>query len=232
MARAGLLYQAAVSSCLTVPPGDGYCGRLHARGCEGATAYGGSPGAGKSQFLLDRAFTRHRTSFIMRRQYGDLSALIDDAIKLHGSRDGFNASPPPRLRINEDRVIHFRAAHLPSDVASTMGQARDILGIDEATQFTEAMVRFLMDWVRSAVEGQRCRTVLATNPPLSAEGLWFVRMFAPWLDPGFRDPAGSGELRWVVTDAEGRDEWVGGPDDVRVVNGLVFCLWLRHPPTK
>jgi hypothetical protein len=60
--------------------------------------------------------------------------------------------------------------------------------------------------VRSAVEGQRCHTVLATNPPLSAEGLWFVKMFAPWLDPGFRDPAGSGELRRVVTDAEGRGE--------------------------
>ena len=61
--------------------------------------------------------------------------------------------------------------------------------------------------------------MLATNPPLSAEGLWFVKMFAPWLDPGFRDKAGPGELRWVVTDAEGRDEWVSGPDDVRVVNG-------------
>ena len=44
-------------------------------------------------------------------------------------------------------------------------------------------------------------------------------MFAPWIDPGFRDKAGPGELRWVVTDAEGHDEWVKGPDDIRVVNG-------------
>ena len=172
-----------------------------------------------SQLLLGLAFTKHRTSFIMRRQYGDLSALIDEALRIHGSRDGFNASPPPRLRISEDKVIHFRASHLPSDVQATMGQARDFLGIDEATQFSEDMVRFLMGWVRSSVEGQRCRTVLATNPPLSAEGLWFVEMFAPWLDPGFRDKAAPGELRWVVTDAEGRDEWVNGPNDVRVVNG-------------
>jgi hypothetical protein len=179
--------------------------------------YGGEPGGGKSQLLLGLAFTRHKRSFVMRRQYGDLSALIDDAIKIHGSRDGFNASPPPRLRLSEDRVIHFRAAHLPGDEQGTMGQARDLLGIDEATQFTESQVRFLMGWVRSEDPDQRCRTVLATNPPLSAEGLWSVKMFAPWVDPGFRDKAGPGELRWVVTDAEGKDEWVSGPNDIRVV---------------
>jgi hypothetical protein len=184
--------------------------------------YGGEPGGGKSQLLLGLAFTRHKRSFIMRRQYADLSALIEDALKIHGSRDGFNASPPPRLRIDAERTIHFRAAHLPGDEQGTMGQARDLLGIDEATQFAESQVRFLMGWVRSEDPNQRCRTVLATNPPLSAEGLWFVKMFAPWLDPGFRDKAAPGELRWVVTDAEGRDEWVSGPDDVRVINGQLM----------
>jgi hypothetical protein len=181
--------------------------------------YGGEPGGGKSQLLLGLAFTKHKRSFVMRRQYADLSALIDDALKIHGTREGFNASPPPRLRLAEDRVIHFRAAHLIGDEQGTMGQARDLLAIDEATQFGESQVRFLMGWVRSEDPNQRCRTVLATNPPLSAEGLWFVKMFAPWLDSGFRNPAKPCELRWVVTDAEGRDEWVNGPDDVRVVNG-------------
>jgi hypothetical protein len=181
--------------------------------------YGGEPGGGKSQLLLGLAFTRHKRSFVMRRQYADLAAIIDDALKIHGNRDGFNASPPPRLRLSEDRVIHFRAAHLIGDEQGTMGQARDLLAIDEATQFAESQVRFLMGWVRSEDPDQRCRTVLATNPPLSAEGLWFVKMFAPWVDPGFRDKAAPGELRWVVTDAEGRDEWVSGPDDIRVING-------------
>src|SRR5262245_5340289 len=51
--------------------------------------YGGEPGGGKSQLLLGLAFTRHRTSFIMRREYGGLSALIEDALRIHGSRDGF-----------------------------------------------------------------------------------------------------------------------------------------------
>ena len=90
--------------------------------------YGGEPGGGKSQILLGLAFTRHKRSFVMRRQYADLSALIDDALKIHGGRDGFNASPPPRLRLSEDRVIHFRAAHLIGDEQGSMGQARDLLG--------------------------------------------------------------------------------------------------------
>jgi hypothetical protein len=184
--------------------------------------YGGEPGGGKSQLLLGLAFTRHKRSFVMRRQYADLSAIIDDALKIHGSREGFNASPPPRLRLDEDRVIHFRAAHLIGDEQGTMGQARDLLAIDEATQFAESQVRFLMGWVRSEDPQQRCRTVLATNPPLSAEGLWFVKMFAPWLDAGFRDKAAPGELRWVVTDVDGHDEWVAGPDDVRVANGQLM----------
>src|SRR5688572_25316942 len=48
--------------------------------------YGGEPGGGKSQLLLGLAFTRHKRSFVMRRQYADLSALIEDALKIHGSR--------------------------------------------------------------------------------------------------------------------------------------------------
>jgi hypothetical protein len=100
-----------------------------------------------------------------------------------------------------------------------MGQGRDLLGIDEATHFAESQIRFLMGWVRTETPGQRCRTVLATNPPLTAEGLWVNKMFAPWLDPKHPNPAKPGELRWVVSDEDGNDEWVDGPDDTRVVRG-------------
>jgi hypothetical protein len=44
-------------------------------------------------------------------------------------------------------------------------------------------------------------------------------MFAPWLDPTYPKPAKPGELRWVVSDEEGKDEWVDGPDDCRTVRG-------------
>lgn len=183
--------------------------------------FGGAPGGGKSQVLLGLAFNEHKRSFILRREYGDLERLIEDALKINGSRDGFNGSPPPRLRTRDGRLIYFRAAHRVGDEQGTMGQGRDYLGIDEATQFAESQVRFLMGWVRSEDPTQRCRTVMATNPPLQAEGLWVVRMFAPWLDERHPRPAMPGELRWVISDADGKDEWVSGPDDVREVNGKI-----------
>ena len=181
--------------------------------------YGGEPGGGKSQLILGLAFNEHRRSLIMRREYGDLERLIEDALKINGGRRGFNGSPPPRLRVSTEKTISFRAAQRVGDEEGTMGQGRDFLGVDEATHFAKSQIQFLMGWVRTEVEGQRCRTVLATNPPLRPEGLWVNAMFAPWLDARYPFPAKPGELRWVVTDEDGNDEWVDGPTDTREVRG-------------
>lgn len=169
-----------------------------------------------SQLILGLAFNEHQRTLVMRREYADLDRLIEDALAIHGSRDGFNGSPPPRLRINEKQVINFRAAQRVGDEQGTMGQGRDLLAIDEATHFAESQIRFLMGWVRSEDPDQRCRTVLATNPPLSAEGLWVNKMFAPWIDPKFPYPAQPGELRWVISDSDGNDKWVDGPGEYEV----------------
>lgn len=179
--------------------------------------YGGEPGGGKSQLILGLAFNEHQKTLIMRREYGDLDGIINDALKIHGSRDGFNGSPPPKLRISDKRLISFAAAHRIGDEQGQMGKGRDLIGIDEATHFAESQVRFLMGWNRTDDPGQRCRVVLATNPPLSAEGLWVISMFAPWLDPQYPDPAKPGELRWVVSDEDGRDCWVAGPGEYETV---------------
>ena len=177
--------------------------------------YGGEPGGGKSQLILGLAFNEHKRTLLMRRQYGELDRLVEDALKIHGSRVGFNGSPPPKLKISDTQIIDFAAAHRVGDEQSQMGKGRDLLGIDEATHFAEQQIRFLMGWNRTDDPTQRVRTVLATNPPLTAEGLWVIEMFAPWLNPQYPNPAKPGELRWVVSDDEGKDEWVDGPDDVR-----------------
>lgn len=184
--------------------------------------YGGEPGGGKSQLVLGLAFNEHKRSMILRRQYGDLLRLIEDALKINGGRRGFNGSPPPRLHIDAERAIYFRAAQRVGDEQGTMGHGRDLLGVDEATHFAESQIRFLMGWVRTEIPGQRCRTVLATNPPLTAEGLWVNKMFAPWLDERYPKPAKPGELRWCLSDADGKDEWVAGPDDTRTIRGKVI----------
>jgi hypothetical protein len=178
--------------------------------------YGGQPGGGKSQLILGLAFNAHERSHIMRRQYGDLDRLIEDTLKIHGSRDGYNGSPPPKLRISDDKIITFGAAHRVGDEQGQMGKGKDLLGIDEATHFAESQIRFLMGWVRTENPKQRTRVVLATNPPLTAEGLWVIQMFSPWLDPRHPNPAKPGELRWVVSDSEGQDRWVEGPGKYQV----------------
>ena len=177
--------------------------------------YGGEPGGGKSQLIAGLANNCHQRSLIMRRKYGDLGRIIEDVLKIHGSRNGYNGSPPPKLRLDADRIIEFGAANRVGDEQDWMGRGRDFLGIDEATHFAESQIRFLMGWNRSEDPKQRVRTVLATNPPLTAEGLWVIQMFAPWLDPTYPEPAKPGELRWVVTNADGKDEWVNGPEDYR-----------------
>jgi hypothetical protein len=179
--------------------------------------YGGEPGGGKSQLILGLAFNEHQKSLIMRREYGDLDGIIGDALKIHGTRDGFNGSPPPKLRINDRQVISFAAAHRIGDEQGQMGKGRDLIGVDEATHFAESQIRFLMGWNRTDDPEQRCRVVLATNPPLRPEGLWVIKMFAPWLDPQFPNPATPGELRWVISDDEGNDRWVEGPGEYEVL---------------
>lgn len=184
--------------------------------------FGGEPGGGKSQLCLGLAFQAHKRSLVMRRKYGDLDRLIEDALEINGSRAGFNGSPPPKLRVSADQVIDFGAAQYVGDEQSWMGKGHDLLAIDEATHFAENQIRFLMGWVRSEDENQRTRVVLATNPPLRPEGLWVVKMFAPWLDPKFPRPAKAGELRWYYCDADGIDRWVDGPGSYELTDGRVM----------
>jgi len=178
--------------------------------------FGGEPGGGKSQLCLGLAFNEHQRTLVMRRQYGDLDRLVEDALKIHGTRDGFNGSPPPKLKITENQIIDFAAAHRVGDEQGQMGKGRDLIAIDEATHFAESQIRFLMGWNRTEDPNQRCRVVLATNPPLTAEGLWVIKMFAPWLDPQYPRPAKAGELRWVISDDDGNDRWVDEPGEYEV----------------
>lgn len=186
--------------------------------------YGGAAGGGKSGLIVGLALRAHQRSLVMRRQYSELSGIIEDTLAHYGTRDGFNGSPPAKLRTADGRLIEFGGAKLPGDEQSWKGQPHDLLAIDEASEWNESQVRFLMGWVRTTVPGQRCRTVLATNPPhQQGQGQWLREMFGPWLDPehpAYR-PGGEygrepGELLWVVTDGDGKDQWVDGPEPVEI----------------
>jgi hypothetical protein len=53
--------------------------------------------------------------------------------------------------------------------------------------------------------------VIASNPPMGAEGDWLMVWFAPWLDPLFPQPAAPGDLRWACVKGDGTMAWVDGP---------------------
>lgn len=184
--------------------------------------YGGEPGGGKTSLLNGLAFTAHRRSLIMRRQYTDLGNIIEEALRLNGGKDGFNGSPPPRLRRPDGRVIDFFAASKVGDEQHRQGNPFDLLAVDEATQMAESQIRFLMGWLRSAEDKtQRKRVVLATNPPLTADGYWVVEWFAPWLQDTFPDPAKPGELRWAINGDDDKLIWVDGPKPVSYKGRIV-----------
>jgi hypothetical protein len=71
-------------------------------------------------------------------------------------------------------------------------------GFDEATEFTEAQVRFLLAWNRTTTPGQHCLAVLCFNPPTTSEGRWVIKFFAPWLDDKHPNPAKPGEVRYFA----------------------------------
>lgn len=167
--------------------------------------YGGAGGGGKTDLGLGLAFTAHRRSLILRRKYANLGSLTERALEIHGSREGFNGSPPPLLRTQDGRYIQFAGNQYLGDEQDWQGQPFDLKVFDEATQFLEMQVRFHIGWLRSTTPGQRVRAVLATNPPVDADGDWIIGFFRPWLDLTHPRPAKPGELRFYVTDPDGKD---------------------------
>lgn len=171
--------------------------------------YGGAGGGGKSDLGLGLAFTEHRRSLILRRRYANLSGLTERAIKINGSKQGYNGSPPPLLRTDDDRYIQFGANQHLGDEQDWQGIPFDLKYFDEATQFLEQQIRFHLGWMRLSDEvldkNQRVRAVLGSNPPVDADGDWLIGMFRPWLDITHPKPAKAGELRWFVTAEDGSD---------------------------
>ena len=179
--------------------------------------YGGAAGGGKTALACGLAITRHRDTLFIRREATQLGGVVDEVGRIiDPARKGFNGQHnvwriPPWDGI-ERKIVFGSTPHLGNETRY-QGRARDLLVVDEAANMLESQVLFLMGWVRSTVKGQRCRTLLCSNPPTSAEGEWLVRMFAPWLNPYHDNPAAPGELRWFAR--------VNG-EDIEVSSGDTF----------
>ena len=175
--------------------------------------YGGAAGGGKTSLAVGLCCTRARESLFVRREATQLGGVIDYMAEVVGSTDGLNKTEkvwelPPWDGIK--RKVVFGSCPNPGDSTKYMGRPKDHLIVDEAANMLEAEVAFLRGWVRSTIPGQRCRTLLCSNPPTTAEGAWLTKWFAPWLDPHHPNPAEPGDLRWYAS-VDGKEvEWPDG----------------------
>jgi Meiotically up-regulated gene 113 len=106
--------------------------------------------------------------------------------------------------------IDIAGCEQESDKQRFKGDPHDLIVFDEGTDFLESQYRFIIGWNRSTDPKQRCRVIVASNPPTTAEGLWVVKYWGPWLDTTHPNPAKPGELRWFTT-INGEDREVAGP---------------------
>jgi hypothetical protein len=170
--------------------------------------YGGAAGAGKSALLAGLAVENHTKSIIFRREYPQIRGLVDEVARILGTREGYNGQDRV-WKLGGDKVLEFGSVQHEDDKEKYQGRAHDFKGFDEITAFTESQYRFLIGWARSTKDDQRVRIVCAGNPPMTAEGAWVIKYWAPWLDPTYPYPAKPGELRWFTT-IDGKDVEVDG----------------------
>jgi hypothetical protein len=126
-----------------------------------------------------------------------LRRINKDAVKIKprieeilGHDSGYNGQLQ-RWRLGE-RQIDIAGCEQESDKQRFKGDPHDLIVFDEGTDFLESQYRFIIGWNRSTDPKQRCRVIVASNPPTTPEGLWVVKYWGPWLDTTHPNPAKPG----------------------------------------
>ena len=158
--------------------------------------YGGAAGGGKTDLLLGAAL-RHKRTIIFRREFTQLSAIIDRGLEIFAKYGTFNAQKY-FWRLTGRRKVELGSCQHVGDEQKYQGQAHDLKEFDELGHFTESQFRTIIGWLRSSDPKQRCRVIATGNPPLNPEEEWIIQFFAPWLDPEHSKPARPGELRYYA----------------------------------
>lgn len=183
--------------------------------------YGGAAGGGKTDLLLGLCLTSQEHSIIFRREAVQLVGIEERMAKILGTRKGYN-SQDGLWRLPGGKVMELGSVKEPGDWIKYQGRAHDAKLFDEICHFTEMQFRTLIGWLRTDKPEIRQRVVCAGNPPTDAAGEWVKRFWAPWLDPQHPNPAKPGELRWFVTNEDGEDQEVPGPEPVMIGGDLMM----------
>ena len=191
--------------------------------------YGGAAGGGKTDLAVGKALTQHYEVLVMRREATQLKGVLRRLEQLLGTRDGYNGQDKRWSKAGPRGVdIEFGSCPNLGDEAKHQGNPHDLLVFDEAANFLEQQVNFLLGWNRSTRAGVHSQALLTFNPPTTAEGRWIVDFFGPWIDKKHAlYPTAPGDIRYVVT-VPGENEtyryvWVEDATPCVIVNGqLVY----------
>lgn len=173
-----------------------------------------------------------RRTIIYRRTYNQLSGIEDRADVLYRRFGKFNGSRHVwKLTCRADisgkptdpvkRLVRFGSIDLEKHKEKWRGIPFDTRCFDEAQNFTESQVSFVTAWTRTSTPGQHCVNVYAFNPPTTPEGMWLLDWFGPWIDPRHTNPAQPGEVRYFISNTEGKQEEVSSPEPVEIQGRMV-----------
>lgn len=175
--------------------------------------YGGAAGGGKTDLLLGLALTEHKKSVIFRRVNPNLQEIEDRLIEIVGTDENFNKS---KKILRQDGIrLELESCQYEDDKKKQQGRPRDLYGFDEITEFSQTQYQFIIGWNRSTDSNQRCRVVVAGNPPIDEAGSWVIGAWGPWLDPTHSHRAEAGELRWYYYDDD-NIVWLDNPEPVEI----------------
>jgi hypothetical protein len=179
--------------------------------------YGGQAGGGKSHLELGWGINEADSGIIFRRELSQTDGLEKEGKKIIGDAARFNGSDL-EWTWPGGKTLKLGGMKDPDSWIGHAGRERDYMAFDEGGEFLEMQVAQIIAWLR-APPGKRTRVVIGSNPPRTAEGLWLIKWFAPWLDDKFINPAAPGEIRWAVHITQA-DEitvvWVDGPGEYEI----------------
>lgn len=161
--------------------------------------FGGAAGGGKTDLIIGKALNKHKRVAVFRLNGTEHTSFIDRLEEVIGNRDGYSGKTGIWRDVGPRKVqIELCSLPNPGDERKYRGRPHDLKAFDEATELPLSAIRFLLTWLRTTVQGQRCQALLCFNPPSTLEGRWVIDFFGPWLDKAHPNPAQPAELRWYA----------------------------------
>src|SRR5258705_5889951 len=141
--------------------------------------YGGAAGGGKTDLALGKAFTQFYRSLILRREYSQTDGIVARGNDIQDGRCYFTAGDKKSWNTPDGRNIKVSGVEHANDIRKYKGRARDFIVFDEAADFLEDMVRFILGWLRTDRMDIKPQALLCFKPPTTPEAEWVGKIFAP-----------------------------------------------------